>query len=135
MTEAPVVMVFCRMEPDGRYHIEFRPGLPCAQGSARDGRDAVWVRHFIEILEDQVRRYPSNSNDYFFWSDCDDAGCMRHPAIDVLEGGTRHAAVHGPSIVVRWRRTLIGFKEARMARGAATVLADVAGAGPGWSWP
>ena len=27
MTEAPVVVVFCRMEPDGRYHIEFRPAF------------------------------------------------------------------------------------------------------------
>src|SRR5262249_35198199 len=27
MTQAPVVMVFCRMNPDGRYHLEFRPGF------------------------------------------------------------------------------------------------------------
>ena len=70
LTEAPVVMVFCRMEPDGRYHIEFRPAFHVPKECPRDRQDAAyWVRHFIEILEDQVRRYPSNSNDYFFWGD------------------------------------------------------------------
>ena len=39
MTEAPVVMVFCRMEPDGRYHIEFRPAFLRAQGRRRAESD------------------------------------------------------------------------------------------------
>ena len=44
--------------------------LPRAQGCRRTKDEAGrWVRHFIEILEDQVRRYPTNSNDYFFWED------------------------------------------------------------------
>jgi phosphatidylinositol dimannoside acyltransferase len=67
MTEAPVVMVFCRMEPDGRYHIQFRPAFFVPKDAPEKGETAQWVRYFIEILEDQVRRYPTNSNDYFFW--------------------------------------------------------------------
>jgi lauroyl/myristoyl acyltransferase len=72
MTEAPVVMVFCRMEPDGRYHIEFRPAFHVPKDATEKGKTPDWVRHFIEILEDQVRRYPSNSNDYFFWNTADE---------------------------------------------------------------
>ena len=71
MTEAPVVMVFCRMEPDGRYHIEFRPAFDVPRDAAEQNQTAIWVRHFIEILEEQVRRHPTNSNEYFFWSELD----------------------------------------------------------------
>jgi lauroyl/myristoyl acyltransferase len=71
MTEAPVVMVFCRMEPDGRYHIEFRPAFHVPKDALESGNTSIWLRQFIEILEDQVRRYPSNSNDYFFWGEPD----------------------------------------------------------------
>ncbi len=69
MTETPVVMVFCRMQPDGRYHIEFRPAFHVPKDAAEKGETGRWVRHFIELLEDQVRRYPENSNDYFFWGE------------------------------------------------------------------
>ncbi len=72
MTGAPVVMVFCRMEPDGRYHIEFRPAFHVPKDAPETGKTPDWVRHFIEILEEQVRRYPSNSNDYFFWHSADE---------------------------------------------------------------
>jgi len=72
MTEAPVVMVFCRMEPDGRYHVDFRPGFCIPKDVPEKGETPDWVRHFIQILEDQVRRYPSNSNEYFFWGDSDE---------------------------------------------------------------
>src|SRR5262245_15095586 len=71
MTQAPVVMVFCRMEPDGRYHIEFRPAFQVPKETGDKADTARWVRHFLEILEDQVRRYPTNSNDYFFWGGAD----------------------------------------------------------------
>jgi len=71
LTEAPVVMVFCRMERDGRYHIEFRPPFQVPKDAPEQGQTAVWVRHFMEILEEQVRLHPANSNDYFFWSDPD----------------------------------------------------------------
>jgi phosphatidylinositol dimannoside acyltransferase len=69
MTGTPVVMVFCRMEPDGRYHIEFRPAFHVPKDTVEKGEAGRWVRHFLEILEDQVRRYPENSNDYFFWGE------------------------------------------------------------------
>jgi len=72
MTEAPVVMVFCRMERDGRYHIEFRPAFHVPKDAPENGKTPDCVRHFIEVLEDQVRRYPSNSNDYFFWTASDE---------------------------------------------------------------
>jgi KDO2-lipid IV(A) lauroyltransferase len=72
MTGAPVVMVFCRMEPDGRYHIEFRPAFRVPNDASETGKAPEWVRHFIDILEDQVRRCPSNSNDYFFWIAADE---------------------------------------------------------------
>ena len=55
MTEAPVVMVFCRMRPDGRYHMEFRPAFYVPKDAAEKGKAAEWVQKFIEILEDQVR--------------------------------------------------------------------------------
>jgi KDO2-lipid IV(A) lauroyltransferase len=69
MTGTPVVTVFCRMEPDGRYHIEFRPAFHVPKDAPEKGDTGRWVRSFIEVLEDQVRRYPENSNDYFFWGE------------------------------------------------------------------
>jgi phosphatidylinositol dimannoside acyltransferase len=69
MTGTPVVMVFCRMQPDGRYHIEFRPAFHVPKDAPEKGETGRWVRHFLELLEDQVRRYPENSNDYFFWGE------------------------------------------------------------------
>jgi phosphatidylinositol dimannoside acyltransferase len=71
MTGAPVVMVFCRMEPDGRYHIEFRPAFRVPKEAPECGETAVWAQHFLTTLEEQVRKHPTNSNDYFFWSDSD----------------------------------------------------------------
>jgi KDO2-lipid IV(A) lauroyltransferase len=72
LTEAPVVMVFCRMEPDGRYHIDFRPAFFVPKEAQETGDYSYWVNLFLETLEDQVRRHPSNSNDYFFWNDHDE---------------------------------------------------------------
>jgi phosphatidylinositol dimannoside acyltransferase len=69
MTEAPVVVVFCRMEPDGRYHIEFRRAFHVPKDTVERKDQARWVQSFLETLEEQVRRYPSNSNDYFFWQE------------------------------------------------------------------
>jgi phosphatidylinositol dimannoside acyltransferase len=69
MTEAPVVVVFCRMEPDGRYHIEFRPAFHVPKDTAERKDHGRWVQQFLETLEEQVRRYPTNSNEYFFWEE------------------------------------------------------------------
>jgi phosphatidylinositol dimannoside acyltransferase len=69
MTQAPVVMVFCRMQPDGRYHIEFKPAFSIPRDAAEPGKASEWVQKFLAVLEEQVRAYPTNSNDYFFWSE------------------------------------------------------------------
>jgi lauroyl/myristoyl acyltransferase len=71
MTEAPVVIVFCRMEPDGRYNLEFRQFFFVPKDAPSNGDTGRWVQHFIEILEGEVRRSPTNSNDYFFWNKAD----------------------------------------------------------------
>jgi KDO2-lipid IV(A) lauroyltransferase len=67
MTDAPVVIEFCRIEPDGHYHIEFLPAFFVPKEAAIEGRGAPWVQRFIDTLEEQIRRYPTSSNDYFFW--------------------------------------------------------------------
>jgi len=64
---APVVVSFCQMGTDGRYHLEFRPAFHVPRDGASQEGMSRWVRHYLEILEEQVRRYPTNSNDYFFW--------------------------------------------------------------------
>ncbi len=69
MTDAPVVVVFCRVESDGRYHVEFRPAFQVPATAAEKGNAGEWVERFIAVLEEQVRRYPTNSNEYFFWGD------------------------------------------------------------------
>jgi KDO2-lipid IV(A) lauroyltransferase len=69
MTGAPVVMVFCRMERDGRYHMEFLPPFGVPRTGADGGDAARWERRFLDALEEQVRRHPSNSNEYFFWGE------------------------------------------------------------------
>jgi KDO2-lipid IV(A) lauroyltransferase len=69
MSEAPVVTVFCRMEPDGRYFIEFLPAFSVPKDAAEQRDTGRWAQHFLDVLEDQVRLYPSNSNDYFFWNE------------------------------------------------------------------
>ncbi len=69
---APVVPVFCPMLADGTYHIDFRPSFQIPQDAARSGQALAWVQSYLETLEDEVRRYPENSNEYFFWSDSDE---------------------------------------------------------------
>jgi KDO2-lipid IV(A) lauroyltransferase len=69
MTQAPVVMAFCRMESDGHYHLEFRPGFFVPMEAANEGRGGIWVQRFIDALESQLRQSPANSNDYFFWDE------------------------------------------------------------------
>jgi lauroyl/myristoyl acyltransferase len=67
LTGAPVVPVFCRMLPEGTYHIEFHPRFHVPTDAVKSGRSAYWVQSYIALLEEQVRRDPSNSNEYFFW--------------------------------------------------------------------
>jgi phosphatidylinositol dimannoside acyltransferase len=72
ITGAPVVPVFCQMQPQGNYHIEFHSAFEIPDDAARTGQSAFWVQSYLSILEDQVRRYPSNSNEFFFWPESDD---------------------------------------------------------------
>lgn len=67
LTGAPVVPVFCQMRQDGIYQIEFRTPLQVPSDAVKAGQAGVWVQDYIRMLEEQVRRYPSNSNEYFFW--------------------------------------------------------------------
>ena len=72
LTGAPVVPVFCPMLADGTYHIDFRPPFHIPGDAARNGQTFSWVQSYLRTLEDEVRRHPDNSNEYFFWSDSDE---------------------------------------------------------------
>jgi phosphatidylinositol dimannoside acyltransferase len=73
LTGAPVVPVFCPMLPDGTSHIDFRPPLHIPQDVARHGQVLPWVQSYLRTLEDEVRRHPDNSNEYFFWPESDES--------------------------------------------------------------
>ena len=90
MTEAPVVMVFCRMEPDGRYHIEFRPAFHVPKDAPERGETAMWVQHFLETLEEQVRKHPDQQQRLFLLERHGRARCMNSATKISLHGGTRH---------------------------------------------
>ena len=65
--DAPVVPVFCAMLADGTYRIDFREPLHIPEDAPRRGQILPWVQSYLRTLEDEVRRHPDNSNDYFFW--------------------------------------------------------------------
>lgn len=67
LTGAPVVPVFCQMRADGIYQIEFRTPIQVPNDTVKAGGAGHLVQDYIGMLEEQVRRYPSNSNEYFFW--------------------------------------------------------------------
>jgi KDO2-lipid IV(A) lauroyltransferase len=67
MTQAPVLIEFCRIESDGHYHVEFRPAFHVPKEAAAEGQGGPWVQRFIDALQEQIRTHPTNSNDYFFW--------------------------------------------------------------------
>jgi len=69
MTGAPVVPTFCHMEPRGRYLIQFHPAYQIPKETIHAGESGLWVQKFLELLEEEVRLDPSNSNEYFFWPD------------------------------------------------------------------
>ncbi len=67
MTGAPVVPVFCRIDDQAAYRLEFLD--PFTIGSDQTSADDVAgaVQRFLRIVEAQVERDPANSNEYFFW--------------------------------------------------------------------
>ncbi|HMB05133.1 MAG TPA: lysophospholipid acyltransferase family protein [Isosphaeraceae bacterium] len=79
LTGAPVVPVFCQMRPEGTYRIEFCPPFRVPEDAPRTGQTLHWVQSFLELLEEQVRLYPDNSNEYFFWPESDEVAA-RPPA-------------------------------------------------------
>jgi KDO2-lipid IV(A) lauroyltransferase len=68
LTGAPVVAAFCHMQPDGIYQIEFRPPFTVPHGAVKAGGAERYVQDYLAMLEEQVKRHPTNSNEYFFWS-------------------------------------------------------------------
>jgi phosphatidylinositol dimannoside acyltransferase len=69
LTGAPVVPVFCVHQPDGSYQLEFLEGFTVPKEDQQPQRAVPWVERYLRELENRVRRYPSNSNDYFFWDE------------------------------------------------------------------
>ena len=72
MMGSPVVIVYCRIGPDRRYHIEFQPPFQVPRDVEQKGQTGYWVQHFMDILEEQIRLHPTNSNDYLFWRETED---------------------------------------------------------------
>ena len=72
MAGSPVVIVYCRIGSDRRYHIEFHPPFQVPRDAEQKGQTGYWVQHFMGILEEQIRLHPTNSNDYLFWRETEE---------------------------------------------------------------
>lgn len=72
LSEAPVVIVYCRIGQDRRYHIDFLSPFVVPKDAQQQGKTGYWVQHFMHVLEEQIRLHPTNSNDYLFWSEIED---------------------------------------------------------------
>jgi KDO2-lipid IV(A) lauroyltransferase len=68
MTGAPIVPVFCRIEPDGSYGLEFREPYTIPRGNPDSAEAAAWVQAFLSTVEAEVELSPENSGEYFFWT-------------------------------------------------------------------
>lgn len=73
LTGAPVVRVFCRIEPDGAFRLDFHEPFSVPRGNPGPDEAAAWVQDFLATVEAEVERYPENSGEYFFWSEADAA--------------------------------------------------------------
>ncbi len=69
LTQAPVVPVFSVMKPDGSYRVEFLEPQHIPRNATRPETSEAWVQRNLDAVEDWIRRYPENSNDYLFWSE------------------------------------------------------------------
>jgi KDO2-lipid IV(A) lauroyltransferase len=69
LTEAPIVPVFCRIEADGSYSLEFHQRFSIPRGNPDPEETATWVQRYLESIEAEVERSPENSADYFFWTE------------------------------------------------------------------
>ena len=53
--------------PDNQ--LEFQPSFQVPRNAQDEARSSVYAQRFLDLLEDQVRRYPANSNEYLFWKE------------------------------------------------------------------
>jgi KDO2-lipid IV(A) lauroyltransferase len=72
LSGAPVVPVYCVMEPGGSFRISFLPSFEVPPSAREIGQGGPWVQAHLSTLEDRIRRHPDNSNEYFFWYETDD---------------------------------------------------------------
>lgn len=70
---APVIRVFCRIEEDGAYALDFHPPYSIPRGNPDAEESASYVRDFLAAVEAEVARSPENSGEYFFWGEPADA--------------------------------------------------------------
>jgi KDO2-lipid IV(A) lauroyltransferase len=69
LTGAPVVTEFCVIRPDGSYLLEFLEPYTIPRDAEHPDQAGPWVQRYLDLVEERVRLYPSNSNDYFFWEE------------------------------------------------------------------
>jgi KDO2-lipid IV(A) lauroyltransferase len=69
LTGAPIVPVFCRVDEESTYHLEFLPHYFIPRHAQRPEQAAPFVQEALARIEERVRLYPENSNEYFFWAD------------------------------------------------------------------
>ena len=69
MSGAAVVRVFCRIEDDGSYQLQFDPPYQIMKNDLDPEATSQRVQEFLRKVEDQVELHPANSNEYFFWGE------------------------------------------------------------------
>ena len=69
MTGAPIVRVFCRMNDDGTYFLEFQDHFFVPPEAKSPDQASAWVQESLDLIESRVAQHPDNSNEYFFWSE------------------------------------------------------------------
>ncbi len=72
LSGAPVVPVFCHMMEDGTHQLEFLASFHVTAADLKSNRLDEHVQRYLDEIESRVARDPSNSNEYFFWSEPDD---------------------------------------------------------------
>jgi phosphatidylinositol dimannoside acyltransferase len=71
LTGVPVVPAFCRITADGAHHLEFLDPYRVPPEVRRPSQAVPWVQRSLDLIEERVRLYPDNSNDYFFWAEAE----------------------------------------------------------------
>jgi KDO2-lipid IV(A) lauroyltransferase len=76
LARTPVVPSFCRMMPDGRYDLEFRPAFHVPPDAVATGQAARFVQACLDEVEAQLRADPANGNEYVSWFQDDSQAAM-----------------------------------------------------------